>query len=101
MGDPYAEIFEYKVLQGIRAELSDFGVGSQVVKLEDLEWWSSDSSSPQRFILELRLDSATVRVWLDGKGELRARNVGDAVSVGFDLSCPSSISSLFEFMGVQ
>ena len=49
----------------------------------------------------LELDDNTVRMWLNDQGELRVRNVGDAVSREFDLSDPNSISKLFEFIGVQ
>lgn len=100
---PYAEIFEYKVLQGIRAELLEFGFRSHIVGSPNYEY-ISQGGVPQ-FVLQVSVDTVQWRVWLVD-GLLRVRVIvdgsgGDGKSVGFDITDPNSISNLFEFMGVR
>ena len=123
MDDPFVEIYEYKVLQGVCAELSKFGVGSEVRKVSEiiklLDWWEdmpmagvSFAQRQSRFYMpEFVLDvpkipgmlNVRIRMWLDGVLRVQFRFAGEdnARSRDFDLSCPSSISDLMEFIGVE
>ena len=118
---PYAEIFEYKVLQGILAELSSFGVVSEVVKVSEiiavLDWWEDNpirnrKSHQQgrfympKFVLDVPkipgMSNVRIRMWVDGVLRVQFRFAGEdnARVRDFDLSHPNSIASLLEFLGV-
>ena len=109
---PYVEIYEYKVLEGIRAELSELGFRSNVVGSPN-KGWGDDGPVPvdlvdgvlrdtPQFVLQVWAD-VQWRVWLYD-GDICVRDVGDDIMMktkNFDLTDPNSISQLFKFMGVH
>ena len=105
MDDSFAENYEYKVLEGIRAELAALEFRSHVVGSPD--WFEPDGKVAQfagavpQFVLQVWAD-VMWRVWLYDGG-IYVRNVKDnrMQEKGFDLADPNSISELFAFMGVS
>lgn len=93
---PYAEIFEYKVLSEVHMELGAVGI------ISNIESSGYSVKGVPQFVLYVTCGGCKWRVWLyDSKIFVRdADDVNVRLTKRFDLSDPSSISNLFEFIGV-